>query len=356
MGRKRLGSVRESEQELQMLAGRLNDTGYEPRIQMLQLISTRPDVSMTALAHELRHHERTVRRWWKSYQTGGLDHLLSDMPAPIRNETTAVALTSRRDNALVGKQMVSFLNSLSMSSDPNEWLNQVKRGLESILNVSRVTLSINLLLDLDRLNNPPVIQRGRPRKQKVVAISQRKGTGEGKGTLTAKVLAKSPVQQTLENMRKGKFPFRDYHPYVGSDYYTPAGEAIGSIILWQDKHLPKIPESTLELLNELKPFMTFLLTDCIARQPRNVFDVRTFSSIVMRLAEEKGLTPREREVLIPHMLGQPSAKIAQQLNIAANTVKTHITSIHRKSNCSSAAELMAQYLTPVDISSEQELA
>lgn len=346
MGRKRLGSVRESEQDLRLLAGQLDETGYEFRIQMLQLISAHPDMGMVALAGELRHHERTVRRWWKWYQTGGLDLLMSDIPASLRNKPRGTSPAQRRDDPLLPKQIVAFLNSLSTSDNTSVWMGQVKSSLRTILNVSRVTIGINILLDLDRMRDLPATQRGRPRKQKVVAIAQRKEAIARKGTLAARIGAQPHLEQTLENMRKGKFSFNDYHPYVGFDYYTPTGKAIGTIILWQEKHLPKIPQSTIDLMDELKPFMEFLLTDCIARQPRDIFDIRTFSNIVMRIAEEKGLTAREREVLIPHMLGQSSETISRQLGIASNTVKAHITSIHRKSNCKNPTELMAEYLTP----------
>lgn len=355
MARKRLGLVHESERELEMVAARLSGTGYEARIRMLQRIQTNPDVRTSSLTNELDYNERTIRRWWKLYQAGGLDYLMSDVPERIRSRTGSHALARRGESTLIAPNVVSFLNGLSRSDNPDIWLREVKLALESLLKISRVTFRLNLMLDLSSLGNIREKKRGRPLKRNVVNIAQRRDQLGGKESVSAIMVTREHLDQLRLDIEQSRsLDVSLYHEPIGRTYKSPSGEVIGSVLFWQEKSLPPVPDTTVGLIDSLESFITFLFTDCIARRPRNVFDVRTFTSIVMRIAEEKGLTPRQREVLIPHMLGQSRAVIAKRLGISPDTVKGHITAIYQKSNCKSPAELMAQYLTPVDHSPDPD--
>lgn len=347
MGRSRRGTVLESPAELKDIIQAGNDSLWVPRIRMLELLRSSPSTRLADLADELRVNERTIRRWWKRYLDHGLEGLLADVPPHLWNSPARVASRGMARERIVAETVIAFLNLLPTANDAKAWIEAVKTGLERLLRVERVTISVNINVDLDH-QSAPKPGRGRPRKRRTVGIVQHGMAERDRTTVSAERWEGARVDRVLEGMRKGRFPMRRYHPPVGFDYYHESGQAIGTIILWQGRSLPAIPERTRALMEELRPFFTFLLTDCIARRPRDLFDVRTFTSIVMRMAEQTGLSQREREILIPHILGRNVEQIAELLGIATRTVKAHITAINRKSGCRTSTELFARYLTPVD--------
>lgn len=343
--------VRESLAELKDIIQANNDSLWISRIRMLDALRGAPSTRLSDLADELRVNERTIRRWWKRYLEGGLEGLLADIPPRLWNTQANVALRTRNRDAIVAETVVAFLNRLPTATDTKAWIAAVKSGLERLLRVERVTISVNINVDLDldfEYQFQPRRGRGRPRKRRTIGIVQRKIAESDKTIVSAEQWEGSSVDRVLEGMRKGRFPIRKYHSPIGFEYYHQSGHVIGTIILWQGRSLPAIPERTRALMEELRPFFTFLLTDCVARRPRDVFDVRTFTGIVMGMAEQKGLSQREREILIPHILGRSVEQVAELLGIATRTVKAHITSINRKSGCRTSTELFARYLTPVE--------
>jgi transposase-like protein len=50
----------------------------EPRLHMLSLPRDNPTLTIQELAAQMECSERTVRRWWKTYQQGGLQALPGD--------------------------------------------------------------------------------------------------------------------------------------------------------------------------------------------------------------------------------------------------------------------------------------
>jgi len=348
MGRQRLGTIRESPSELHALAEANAGSGWDTRLHMLERIRIEPSLRDIDLADELRVNERTIRRWWRRYQDGGLELLLADIAPDLWRPALQSRPRGGRSSELDQRSLLDFLNRLPTTNDVTSWITEMKLGLQSLLRISRVTITINVHLDLDKVVVGERHGRGRPRRRDIVTITQRDSTTDAKATLIAKHRQGSRLDQVLGAMGRGGFPLNQYHAPVGFEYTHAGGENIGTIILWQDRQRPPILESTRTLMDEMRPFLTFLLTDCIARMPRNVFDVRTFTHVVMNMAERKGLTRRQCEVLIPHMLGRDVPQISAELGIAETTVKSHISTIHRRSGCRTPTELFAQYLSPIE--------
>jgi DNA-binding CsgD family transcriptional regulator len=84
-----------------------------------------------------------------------------------------------------------------------------------------------------------------------------------------------------------------------------------------------------------------------------VIDAAPSSDIAQLLMLSHGLTYRERQVLQRVIAGEPSAEIAAQLHISANTVQDHLKAIFAKVGARSRGQLVAQllyqhYLPPSD--------
>jgi DNA-binding CsgD family transcriptional regulator len=85
-----------------------------------------------------------------------------------------------------------------------------------------------------------------------------------------------------------------------------------------------------------------------------VIDAALSSDLAQLLMLSHGLTYRERQVLQRVIAGEPSAEIAAQLHISANTVQDHLKAIFAKVGVRSRGQLVAQllyqhYLPPSDL-------
>ena len=67
------------------------------------------------------------------------------------------------------------------------------------------------------------------------------------------------------------------------------------------------------------------------------------ADVTTRFAEEHGLTPREREILVMVVDGLGVAGIADALVISIGTVKAHLHRIYKKVGVSGRAELMRAF-------------
>jgi DNA-binding CsgD family transcriptional regulator len=62
---------------------------------------------------------------------------------------------------------------------------------------------------------------------------------------------------------------------------------------------------------------------------------------VQMLAQEKGLTGKEREVLARMLAGQSRREIAAELHVSENTVKTHVKHVYEKLGVCGREEILS---------------
>jgi DNA-binding CsgD family transcriptional regulator len=70
----------------------------------------------------------------------------------------------------------------------------------------------------------------------------------------------------------------------------------------------------------------------------------TSGSAPRHAREGEPLTDRELEILSLVAAGEPTAAISQRLGVAENTVKTHLTSVYRKTGCRNRVQATRHYL------------
>src|SRR5688500_11153396 len=75
MARKREGVVQEPYRRIQTLEKEYAGTPRGRRFTMLRLVKQNPERQIAELASEIGCSERTIKRWWKEYQEGGLELL-----------------------------------------------------------------------------------------------------------------------------------------------------------------------------------------------------------------------------------------------------------------------------------------
>src|ERR1043166_3981118 len=76
MARKRTADVHESLQQLQHLEDHYRDMPQESQLKMLRTLKEDTSRSLAEVANRIESSERSVHRWWKVYQEGGIDAIL----------------------------------------------------------------------------------------------------------------------------------------------------------------------------------------------------------------------------------------------------------------------------------------
>jgi DNA-binding CsgD family transcriptional regulator len=295
MGRTRKGAVLESAEELQALLDRLGSSPYEPRVRFLMAIKEDPRIKSEVLMGVLGLSDRTIRRWWSDYLKRGLLGFLDSptvgMSGPI------VAESSPKYDDSDGQALMALLNSLPIGCDMTSWKHAVETALARYLTgIDRVEVIISAIEDSTSLSEPDRLE---------VRTSS-------SCTLDLGV---------MDDVELGRLRL-----------YARPGTAI---------------DSALELLEELRPFLTFLYTDAVARANAARPQQSNDASGLLSEHLAKSLTPRERDVLLHRLYGYSYSEASERLGVSEETIRKCVKNIYRKTDTSSMGELFVRYFSAI---------
>ncbi len=203
--------------------------------------------------------------------------------------------------------------------------------------VDWISISVNFTCDLQ---NPEGYD-----PQMSIAQHVRASNPGGEGT-TLQSMEGTPAERLLVNLKEQGFPVDDYYPPDGFACYLSGSAYLGSMLLWRLKSNPPISPDTLQLMEQVEPFLVFLLSDLIARRQHADPDVMKFNDALQKLADEVGLSRGEQRVVILQLFGNSLKDIADVLEVSVDGVKHHLKMIHRKTGTRSYTELFAKYFMP----------
>jgi DNA-binding CsgD family transcriptional regulator len=339
MARRREGIVHESISQLETLAARYQGRIEESRLNMLLAFRKNPTATTREVAARIRYSEKTVQRWWNIYLGGGLPLLLQD--APLRAKGDNQPRVYYENARSIPPAVREFLNGLPTTGRTVEWMRGVRNGLRKLLaDVDRIVIDINLHCD----PNDPAAEEELMITQHVQPAPLPRG---GRPDVVTTWNARSPSQNIIEQAGRHGFDPRRFHEPHCFEYYLQGRSYLGTIILWRERTMPPISQATLEIMRSIEPFMSFLLSDCVARCQKHDPDLHLFKEVVDAIGGRIGLTRRQEEVFLHQVFGKSQEEIAASLNIALGTVRKHITAIHQKSGTHSHGELFARFFTPL---------
>jgi DNA-binding CsgD family transcriptional regulator/transposase-like protein len=334
MARKKEGSISESKERLEALLALHRGSPRELRLRMLALVQTEPMLTLAEAAAHLGCSERTLRRWWGTYQREGLDALLGDVVADGHHVPECSPSAQ-----LVSGQLQEFLNDLPVTADTIEWIDRFRNALMRLLeDVDRITVNVDTECDLYASNS------SRLEFFQTEHIPDAHSP-ERTRQLSTQRMDRPPGELLLEEFARRKFPLHEYHSPCCFDYYVASGAYLGTIFLWRGRNAPPVSDRTLDAMHRLESFIIFLLSDCVTRNRHRRPGLRLFGQIIDSLAEAEGLTVREKEVMGHHLLGRRYGEIAGNLNIAISTVRKHVIAIHQKTGARTYTELFARYFS-----------
>ena len=315
----------------------------EARVRLLHVLRTQPELTFEQAADAAGVVHRSAYRWWKIYQERGVAGLLNfemgrpagrqKRPKPATNGHSEAAGTDAAD-------LVALMNGMPIDLGLLEGINGVRDRLMTLLgDVDRISISVNTHCDLEHPEDY------RPN----LGISQRGDRAErlddGMDVRTIRD-AESPASDILEQMRKGGFPFDQYHEPVAIDLWYAETADLGAIVLWREIEKTPVSEATIARIETLRPFLVYVFSNLVTRHhyanPRD----RVFYSALRDMADSAGLTPQERRIISYRLMGYSYKKIAAELDRTEGAVKKQLASVHRKTGTQGHSELFAKYFTP----------
>jgi DNA-binding CsgD family transcriptional regulator len=402
MPRKR-NQVTEDSSRLKQIEAGVAGTKPEIAIRMLRLLEEDPDRTLGEVASLMNCSERTVHRWWKLYIDGGIDALLTVTPAGGKRPTRlpAHALQAFRTRAQQGfselkeaqqwlvqeygvsyslariseilkkersgtpqssavqnqpvpaesstptdalppeAAILRFINKMPLTSDITEWILAFRDALCELLDgVDRVSVGINTFF----LVGPPTLAIDRIGTRLIREIPV--DNAEQSPWAVMEYDSSGPPCQQLVQVYSQRYKTEArYHPPYPIEYFSEDRRYIGSIVLWANREGSPIPEHTVDLILQLRPFITFALTDAVARHECNNPVHHPFREALINMSAEAGLTGQESRIILLRLLGKSYKSIAEIVHISIGTVKKHFSSIHRKTGTGCQAELFAKYFT-----------
>ena len=106
-----------------------------------------------------------------------------------------------------------------------------------------------------------------------------------------------------------------------------------------------LAKETISIMKTLEPFIIFMLSDMVARhQAQRPMDT-AFYDAVKEMTEDAQLSKSEKRIVILRLMGHSYKDVADNIFVTVDTVKKHLTQIHRKTQTNGMAELFAKYFS-----------
>lgn len=366
--RPRKQAIRESFEELDELRRYYKGTIEEVKVTFLRLLKEEPGRALAETTRRVGISERRGRYWWETYCQSGL-HGLLERRVWRRNEleknVPRVAFSSQHSGSnspSASKDAFShlidypaFVNAVAGISELDnalEWSHAFRTILvEHIPEVQYALVNVRVNAN---------INRNAEASGMLVVRQYRDRSGTVRESIGSEVETGSYETIIVRGQEQG-FPFENYHfPPAGFDFFMRKGSRgqqstnenepniyVGSILLFRSRSLEPFSPSTLDLIERLRPFITFVFTSFITRVHRESPGMDIYRESIARIAGEANLSNREQTILNLLLIGYSEKKIADLLNISMKTVESHMYSLYRKTGVTKVNELFGRYQTPI---------
>lgn len=222
--------------------------------------------------------------------------------------------------------LLRFMQSIPSGLDTTKWIASFKLALARLIpDVDRITINVNLTCRLRRPGAAPPQRRS------------------GSTNAESSVYRETPGEILYRNLT-GTEPRDCGVSNVTILDYSSDGEYLGTIILWTDPWHPAISARSLSLIESLRSFVVFCLTDLIVRFGYVRPYATSFAAAIEAMAEKCHLTPAETAAIVLRLRGYDYRTVARHLNVSLDAARKRLQSAYRKTDVRSTEELWAKYL------------
>src|SRR5687768_2746355 len=172
-------------------------------------------------------------------------------------------------------RLLQFLNRIPPLDDPIGWATGFRDALVQLLgDVDRISVTVNLeSYDLEHR-----ITYAHPFRWRVTPMVMNRTGTEGPAHMLAAAAADAG------------FPIGDYHTPSVFTYSAGEGTYLGAIILWRMRTRSPVSEGSLQLLNDLRPFITYRMFECVARMVRDERIEKSIGGLAAQVGSRVGFT------------------------------------------------------------------
>ena len=235
------------------------------------------------------------------------------------------AAAADRDDA----RLLRFINDIQPLDEPVGWLATFRDAVVALLgDVDRVSLSVNLQ-SFDREHS---VLYGNGPLRRVTPIVRSRRAGD------------DPAPILLSEAARQGFPVADYHPPIVFTYHAGEGAYHGAIILWRLTTQAGISEHSLELLENLRPFITYRLFDCIARMVRDERIERFVEPLAETIGTRVALTTQQQEIFALVATGMSIGAIATRMGMLPTMVRRQLDAIYKETGAFDVGEIIRRYV------------
>lgn len=360
MARTRSVKISESAEELDQLRQYYSGKPEGRRLLFLLLLKEDRTRTIAEAARKAKISARRGRYWWDAYRKGGLQNLLDrrvwkreELTAPVRLESVeGTKPDSEGNDGEDSRAWIAFLNAIASNSSEHEdvrnWISGFRSALMALLgDVDFIAMHIRTGINVVRVGKGKVQSYLEYGDDSTVSGHSVERSGSHKHY----------YESLMESGRKSGFPFEDYQdPPHGFDFFLEAGRRdqsdqseddtlVASLVLLRKKGNPPISLTSLNLVERLRPFLVYSVTDFLVRSALLSTKGFEIEPLVERVAGNASLTPQESRVLLLAFMGHSYQEIAESLFVSVSTVQTHVQAIYRKTGVSKLGEIYAKFLT-----------
>ena len=358
MARTRSVRISESLDEIDQLRSYYRGKPEAVRLTFLRALSEDRSCTIGSAADHVGISARRGRYWWDAYRGGGLQKLL-DRRVWRKSELKEVAGDQDRtkvrgdsDSQTSSLPWMRFLTAIAMNSseysDVTAWIVGFREALIEFLgDVDLIVMNVRHGIDVLTPQEGKIHVHREVTNESAVLGHEMSSVHEERNTW----------EQIIEQGKRSNFPFEKYHyPPTGFDYFLETGKRarktsdendsyIGSILLFREKHNDNISRDTINLLERLRPFMVYVMTDFVVRSSLASGASGNIEGMVDKVAGDASLTPQETKVLLLGFLGNSYQEIGNELHVSVHTVQSHVRSIYRKTGASKLGEIYSRFFT-----------
>lgn len=281
-------------------------------------------------------------RFGVSYSIPGIRHLIGETSRLDRRIIFISDSTSERSSSdptsltapEQSSRFTTFLNMLPVASEAESWVRSMQDAFCHLFpELASIVILLNRSASFDGEGRPNVGMSVLDFKndEDSERPSERRIVDRRKGDIVAAIVA--------QMKRMGKNPDL-YYPPIDFLAQMVEGDWVGRILLFFPRSSAD-PRAEVEgWLERMRPFLTFCLSDGVARSNASTPQQRQFQTALDRLTTRYSLTRREREVTVLYLDGSSVEEIADDLNITVSTVNNHINNVRTKTSTRYQRELL----------------
>lgn len=340
-------SVQESAPLLRRLLRHYEGTKGYDRLLLLLAFCEEPMMSNRDVAKKIKIPESTVRRWKIIYAEQGVPALLSmgEEEKEYFQQLLSLPVAALQLPPATPEKLIAFLNNLPITPNSLQWSADLRNLLIATFDEIDHAL-VNVVMTVRFRTQKKNTDSGKGKANFVYRLDVFNSTSSSVSAVRHRTPYSGPRwKRLLEEGKRNGFPFEKYHPAIGFDYVRDQ-DYVGCIVLFRNRNKPIISDSTLQLFEQCRSFITNLFLQHVALLQLENPGVRLFNELDTFIESDPPLTPRENEVLRLLLVGHSYDETADLLFITKSTLISHVRNIYRKTNVTKLSELFGRIFIP----------